>query len=400
MVRGKKILLGVSGGIAAYKAPLLLRELVGKGADVRVVMTQAGSKFVSPNTLEVISKHPVHSGLFDSSGEFPVLHVGLAEWADLVLIAPATANIIGKLASGLADDLLATLMLSYAGPVVLAPSMEENMLYNPFVQRNIQSLRERGYYCLETEEGELASGAVGQGRLPEPPQIVAHVLSYFADSRDLEGLRLLVTAGPTIEDIDPVRFISNRSSGKMGYALAQRAQARGAGVWLVSGPTVLPVPVGVEFIAVRSTLEMQAAVEGVFDQVDGAILAAAVADYRAAEIATEKIKRGAEGLKIEFLENPDIAAALGQRKKRQILVGFAMETEEGEARAQEKLERKNCDLIVLNNLGEEGAGFAVDTNIVTLIDASGRVQPLAKMSKLDVADRILDRLGELYRERA
>ena len=400
MVRGKKILLGVSGGIAAYKAPLLLRELVGKGADVRVVMTQAGSKFVSPNTLEVISKHPVHSDLFDSSGEFPVLHVGLAEWADLVLIAPATANIIGKLASGLADDLLATLMLSYAGPVVLAPSMEENMLYNPFVQRNIQSLRERGYYCLEPEEGELASGAVGQGRLPEVPQIAAHVLSYFADSRDLEGLRLLVTAGPTIEDIDPVRFISNRSSGKMGYALAQRAQARGAGVWLVSGPTVLPVPVGVEFIAVRSTLEMQAAVEGVFDQVDGAILAAAVADYRAAEIATEKIKRGAEGLKIEFLENPDIAAALGQRKKRQILVGFAMETEEGEARAQEKLERKNCDLIVLNNLGEEGAGFAVDTNIVTLIDASGRVQPLAKMSKLDVADRILDRLGELYRERA
>jgi len=400
MVRGQKILLGVSGGIAAYKVPLILRKLVGKGADVRVVMTQAGSKFVSPATLEVLSRNPVHSGLFDSSGEFPVLHVGLAEWADLVLIAPATANTIGKLASGLADDLLSTLMLSYVGPVMLAPSMEENMLHNPFVQRNIQCLRERGFTCLEPEEGELASGAVGQGRLPEPTQIAAQVFSYFADSRDLEGLRLLVTAGPTIEDIDPVRFISNRSSGKMGYALAQRAQARGAAVWLVSGPTVLPVPAGVEFTGVRSTLEMQAAVEVLFDQVDGAILAAAVADYRAAEIATQKIKRGAEGLKIEFLENPDIAAALGQRKKRQILVGFAMETEEGVARAREKLQRKNCDLMVLNNLGEEGAGFAVDTNIVTLIDASGRAQALAKMSKLDVADRILDRLGELYRERA
>lgn len=400
MVRGQKILLGVSGGIAAYKVPVILRELMRKGADVRVVITRAGSEFVSPRTLEVLSQHPVHSGLFDSSTEFPVLHVGLAEWADLVLIAPATANIIGKLASGLADDLLSTLMLGYTGPVVLAPSMEENMLHNPFVKRNIQSLRERGYSCLEPGEGELASGAVGQGRLPEPEQIVAHVLSYFADSRDLAGLRLLVTAGPTVEDIDPVRFISNRSSGKMGYALAQRARARGARVWLISGPTVLPVPVGVEFTAVRSTLEMQEAVEGVFDQVDGAILAAAVADYRVAEIATEKIKRGAEGLKIDFLENPDIAAALGRRKKGQVLVGFAMETEAGLVRAREKLQRKNCDLIVLNNLGEEGAGFAVDTNIVTLIDASGRAQPLAKMSKLDVADRILDRLAALVRERA
>ncbi len=399
-LNGRNILLGISGGIAAYKAPLILRELVGYGADVRVVITQAGREFVSPTTLEVLSKHPVHTGLFERTEEFPVLHVGLAEWADLVLITPATAHIIGKMAGGLGDDLLSTLMLSFAGPVILAPSMEENMLHNPLVQRNIRCLQERGFAWLEPEEGELASGAIGQGRLPEPDRIAEHVIEHFKSTEDLKGLRLLVTAGPTVEDLDPVRFISNRSSGKMGYALAQRARARGARVWLVSGPTALPPPAGVEFKAVRSTLQMQAAVEEVFGQVDGAILAAAVADYRAGEVAGEKIKRGRGPLVLELVENPDIAAALGQRKDRQVLVCFAMETEEGVERAREKLRRKNCDLIALNNLRDEGAGFAVDTNVVTLIDARGQVQSLDKMSKLDVADRILDRVRGLCRQRA
>ena len=402
VLQGRNILLGITGGIAAFKAPLILRELIRSGADVRVVMTQAGQQFVTPTTLEVLSKHPVRIDMFARADEFPVLHVGLAQWADLVLIAPATANIIGKIAAGLGDDLLSTLMLSFPGPVVVAPAMEENMLLNPFVQRNIKCLRERGVLWVEPEVGELASGAMGRGRLAEPDAIIEAVVGHFAQQGDLKGLRLLVTAGPTVEDIDPVRFIANRSTGKMGYALARRARERGARVCLVSGPAALPPPAGVELIQVRSTLQMQAAVEERFDEVDGAILAAAVSDYRVPEVALEKIKRGEGARVLELVENPDIAAGLGQRKEGQVLVGFAVETGETEAgveRAREKLRRKNLDLIALNNLRDEGAGFAVDTNVVTLIDASGQVQELGKMSKLEVADRILDRVAQLGRER-
>jgi len=389
MLTGKKVLLAITGGIAAYKAPLLLRELSTRGAEVRVVMTSNAARFVTATTLETLSRHPVHSDLFARDPAFSVLHVGLAEWADVVLIAPATANVLAKASHGLADDLLTTLLLSTRAPIIAAPAMEENMLRHEAVVANSALLKERGWQWIDPVEGELASGASGVGRMVEPEDIAQRVEAFFAPG-DLVGRRLLVTAGPTVEDLDPVRFISNRSSGKMGYALAQRAQERGAKVFLVSGPTQLATPVGVERIEVRSTLEMQGEAERIFAEVDGAILAAAVADYRVAAVAAQKIKRGDGARTVELIENPDIAAGLGARKEGRTLVVFAMETEQGIERAREKLARKGGDLVVLNNLHEEGAGFAVDTNIVSLIDAEGAVVTLPKMSKLAVADHILD----------
>ena len=387
-LQGRNILLGVTGGIAAYKTPELVRLLTAGGAEVRVVLTRAAGEFVAPKTLEVLSRHVVHSDLFSRDAEFPVLHVGLAEWADLILVAPATAHCLGRVAGGLADDLLSSVLLCADVPVLLAPSMEENMFANAAVEANVQTLAERGFHLLEPGVGPLASGAVGRGRMPEPAELVAAVAVHC--SGDLDGLKLLVTAGPTVEDLDPVRFISNRSSGKMGYALAALAAARGAQVWLVSGPTVLPAPAGVERQLVRSTLDMQRAVEALFEQVDGAILAAAPADYRAKEVAAQKIKRSAASRSIELVENPDIAAGLGQRKGQRLLVVFAMETEKGPERAREKLTRKGGDLIVLNMLNDEGAGFASDTNRVTLIDGTGHEEALPLLSKSAVADRILD----------
>ena len=401
-LRGRRVLLGITGGIAAYKAPMLVRALLAEGAEVRCLLTRAGAEFVAARALETMSRHPVYSGLFDQTSEFPVLHVGLAAWADLVLVAPATAHFMGKMAAGLGDDLLSTLLLSFTGPILLAPAMEEQMWHNALVERNCRTLVEqRGCLLIEPDSGALASGAEGIGRMPEPEELVRSVVAEVglqaAARNDLSGMRLLVTAGPTLEDIDPVRFISNRSSGKMGYALARRARERGAGVVLVTGPTTLPDPDGVEVVPVRSALEMKGAVDQLFDGVDGAILAAAVSDYRVAAVAAEKIKRGGGAMSVALVENPDIAAELGARRERQILVAFAMETEDGPARARAKLERKRCDLIVLNNLREEGAGFGVDTNVVTLIDAGGGAEELQKMSKLEVADRILDRIGSLRR---
>ena len=398
---GKKILLGITGGIAAYKTPLLVRELMRRGADVRVVMTESGGKFAAATTLEVLSRHPVHSDMFARDEEFPVLHVGLAGWADLVLVAPATANSIARMAHGLADDLLAAVMLGTSAQVLVAPSMEEHMLDHPATQANIETLRERGCAIIAPEEGELASGASGRGRLPEPEAIVERVVQKLVCGRDLEGLKLLVTAGPTLEDIDPVRFIGNRSSGKMGYAVAQRARERGGQVWLIAGPTQLSAPAGVELRRVRSTLELKQEADALFDGMDGAIMAAAPADYRPRQVATEKIKRSGSPLTIELVENPDVAAGLGARRREgQLLVLFALETEEGIEQAREKLARKKGDLVVLNSLRDEGAGFEVDSNVVTLIDAQGKVERLPKMSKLEVADRILDWLGERRAGRA
>ena len=402
-LQGRSVLLGVSGGIAAYKTPILVRGLIAEGADVRVVLTRAAGQFVAGRTLETLSRHPVYTGVFDATDEFPVLHIGLAEWADLVVVAPATAHLIGKVAAGLGDDLLTTLLLASSGSTLMAPSMEEGMWLNPVVQRNCRTLAGGGYLLIDPEEGELASGGEGTGRMPEPQEMVRRVVGHFAQdlavgpnvSGDLEGMHLLVTAGPTVEDLDPVRFISNRSTGKMGYAVAQRARERGAEVSLVTGPTTLPTPPGVRLQAVRSTLQMKAAVDGLFDQVDAVILAAAVADYRAAQVAEEKVRRGSGSRAVELVENPDIAADLGARRQNQVLVAFAMETEDGEARAREKLRKKKCDLIVLNNLRDEGAGFGVDTNVVTMIDADGGVEALEKMPKLAVADRILDRVVDL-----
>jgi phosphopantothenoylcysteine decarboxylase/phosphopantothenate--cysteine ligase len=384
----RKILLGVTGGIAAYKAPELVRQLGALGADVRVVLTRGAGEFVAEKTLAVLSRHPVYTDLFDRDGEFPVLHVGLAEWAEAILVAPATAHFLGRVAGGLADDLLTAVMMSATAPAFLAPAMEENMLASGAVAANLQTLAARGYQLIEPETGPLASGASGRGRMPEPAALAAAVAAHF--SGDLAGLKLLVSAGPTVEDIDPVRFISNRSSGKMGYAIAQRAAERGAEVQLVSGPTALVPPAGVALREVRSTLDMQRAVAALFDGVDAAILAAAPADYRVAQIAEHKIKRSGDALAIDLVENPDIAAGLGARKQGRTLVIFAMETEKGVQRAREKLARKGGDLVVLNMLHDEGAGFGVDTNRVTFIDTAGGEEVLPLMSKLALADRILD----------
>ena len=384
----RKILLGVTGGIAAYKAPELVRQLGALGADVRVVLTRGAGEFVAEKTLAVLSRHPVYTDLFDRDGEFPVLHVGLAEWAEAILVAPATAHFLGRVAGGLADDLLTAVMMSATAPAFLAPAMEENMLASGAVAANLQTLAARGYQLIEPETGPLASGASGRGRMPEPAALAAAVAAHF--SGDLAGLKLLVSAGPTVEDIDPVRFISNRSSGKMGYAIAQRAAERGAAVQLVSGPTALVPPAGVALREVRSTLDMQRAVAALFDGVDAAILAAAPADYRVAQIAEHKIKRSGDALAIDLVENPDIAADLGARKQGRTLVIFAMETEKGVQRAREKLARKGGDLVVLNMLRDEGAGFGVDTNRVTFIDTAGGEEVLPLMSKLALADRILD----------
>ena len=384
----RKILLGVTGGIAAYKAPELVRQLGALGADVRVVLTRGAGEFVAEKTLAVLSRHPVYTDLFDRNGEFPVLHVGLAEWAEAILVAPATAHFLGRVAGGLADDLLTAVMMSATAPAFLAPAMEENMLDSGAVAANLQTLAARGYQLIEPETGPLASGASGRGRMPEPAALAAAVAAHF--SGDLAGLKLLVSAGPTVEDIDPVRFISNRSSGKMGYAIAQRAAERGAAVQLVSGPTALVPPAGVALREVRSTLDMQRAVAALFDGVDAAILAAAPADYRVAQIAEHKIKRSGDALSIDLVENPDIAAGLGARKQGRTLVIFAMETEKGVQRAREKLARKGGDLVVLNMLRDEGAGFGVDTNRVTFIETAGGEEVLPLMSKLALADRILD----------
>lgn len=405
---GARILLGVTGGIAAYKAPLVLRLLVQAGADVRVVMTEAAGRFVAPTTLEVLSGHPVHVDMFERSEEFPVLHIGLAQWAQTVAVAPITANTVAKMALGLADNLLSAVCMATPAPVVVAPAMEEHMLASTPVSANLARIAELGVRLVEPEEGELASGAMGRGRMAEPREIVTQIEAALesggprpgaeADG-DLSGMRLLVTAGPTLEDLDPVRFLGNRSTGKMGYAVAARARSRGARVHLVSGPSELPDPPGVDVRRVRSALDMQAACEALWAQVDAAILAAAVSDYRAECVAPDKIRGGADRLSIDLIPNPDIAAGLGAAKTTQVLVGFAVETDGGVASARGKLERKGLDLIALNSLGDDGAGFAVDTNVVTLISPDGREEALPKMAKREVADRILDRTGALWRQR-
>ena len=370
-------------------------------------MTAAAARFVTATTLEVVTRHAVHTDLFERSGEFPVLHVGLGEWAELVLIAPATANTIGKMANGIGDDLLSSVLLTSAAPVLLAPAMEEGMLENPHVQRNARLLRQQGVGWIEPEEGELASGAHGKGRMASPEAIVDQVEDFLethgrrapGESGDLAGLTVLVTAGPTCEDLDPVRFISNRSTGKMGYAVAAGAVRRGAAVKLISGPTDLQPPEKAEVSQVRSAVEMLEVAREWFREADIAVMAAAVADYRAAEYSDDKIKRASDRIALELVPNPDIAAELGASKGNRVVVSFAMETEEGSARARAKLARKKSDLIALNNLREEGAGFAVDTNVVTLIDADGREEALPKMSKMEVADRLLDRARELLARR-
>ena len=393
-------MLGVTGGIAAYKAAELVRALRKGDAEVRVIMTASALEFVQPLTFETLSDHPVYTTLFPERREPGVIHISLSEWADLLLIAPATANIIGKVASGIADDLLSTVATSVRAPIVFAPAMEESMLSNPIVSGNIEKLRDLGYGFVEPERGFLASGKIGRGRLASLDAILKGVIGRIAPSLDLTGRRVLVTAGRTEEDLDPVRFLTNRSSGKMGYALAERAQLRGAQVSLVSGPTNLSPPKGVRRQLVRTGQEMEQMVNAAFPRTDVVVMAAAVADFRPQKREDHKIKKGYEAtLVLELERTRDILADLGGRKGDRILVGFAVETEDEIEHAKVKLQNKNLDCIVLNNPKVEGAGFGTDTNVVTLIDKHGKIEPLPKLSKLEVADRVLDKVVQLLTEK-
>ncbi|MBQ1953117.1 MAG: bifunctional phosphopantothenoylcysteine decarboxylase/phosphopantothenate--cysteine ligase CoaBC [Alistipes sp.] len=395
MLKGKHIILGITGSIAAYKSAVLCRLLVSAGAEVKVVMTPLAKQFITPLTMATLSQNPILVDFFNpENGEWNS-HVKLGEWADLYLIAPATANTMAKMATGVADNLLLTTYLSARCDVAVAPAMDLDMYAHVATQRNMERLREDGVHIIEPGSGFLASGLVGKGRMAEPQDIVKAVEAIFAEKKkSLEGKRFLVTAGATIEPIDPVRFISNHSSGKMGYAVAEALAERGADVTLVSGRTALDAPKGVERVDVLSAEQMYEACVSRFEQMDGAVMCAAVADYTPQEVATEKLKKGDGDMSIPLKRTKDIAAALGERKGSRVLVGFAMETQHEMENAQSKLKRKNFDFIVLNSLRKAGAGFRGDTNIVTLIDGEG-AEELPLMSKRDVADRIVDKIEKL-----
>ena len=395
MLKGKHIILGVTGSIAAYKSAVLCRLLVGAGAEVKVVMTSLAKQFITPLTMATLSKHPILVDFFNpENGEWNS-HVSLGEWADLYLVAPATANTMAKMATGVADNLLLTTYLSARCPVAIAPAMDLDMYAHVATQRNMAQLREDGVHIIEPASGELASGLVGKGRMAEPQDILRAVEVLLNDKKkSLEGKRFLVTAGATIEAIDPVRYISNHSSGKMGYAVAEALAERGACVTLVSGRTALECPKGVERVDVLSAEEMfQACVER-FQTMDGAVMCAAVADYTPAVVADQKLKKSDDDLSIALRRTKDIAAQLGAEKGDRVLVGFAMETQNERENAISKLSRKNFDFIVLNSLRAEGAGFRGDTNVVTLIDKHG-AEEVPLMTKRDVADRIAQKIETL-----
>jgi phosphopantothenoylcysteine decarboxylase / phosphopantothenate---cysteine ligase len=386
------ILIGITGGIAAYKVPFLVRILVNAGLDVRTVMTDAATKFVTPLTLATLSGNPVLSDMWAEDDGPSVQHIEIADKSRLAVIAPATANIIGKFAAGIADDLLTTIFLALKCPVLICPSMNVNMFNNPMVQRNLRTLKDMGYHIMEPESGYLACGWSGEGRLPEPETIADKILSMLSP-KDLKGKRILVTAGPTEEPLDPVRYISNKSSGKMGVAVARRAAARGADVTLVSGPMRTNPPFGVTLLPVRTALQMHDAVISSFPETDVVIKAAAVADFRPKSESDEKIKKDRLNRSIALVKNPDILHALGQMKRKgQILVGFAAETNNAIENAREKLLSKNLDMMVVNDVTIPGAGFDCDTNIVRFLYVSRDDEQLDIMSKEAVADLILDRV--------
>ncbi|MDF1579714.1 MAG: bifunctional phosphopantothenoylcysteine decarboxylase/phosphopantothenate--cysteine ligase CoaBC [Desulfuromonadales bacterium] len=392
MLQGKEIILGVCGGIAAYKAAELTRLYIKANANVHVVMTRAAQEFITPLTFQTLSGNPVHTDLFNLYQESEISHISLAERADICVVAPATANVIGKLAGGIADDLLTTTLMATRAPILLAPAMNVNMWENSICTDNRQRLQNNGYRILDPISGMLACGWEGKGKLPEPAAIFAKTLELLTPN-DLAGRTVLISAGPTREEIDPVRFISNYSSGKMGYAIAAAACQRGARTILVSGPTCLPQPHGVERIDVTSAQQMRTAMLNHAPQADIIIKAAAVADYRPATRADQKIKKSDDLDMILALEKtPDILAEIGEDKGRAILVGFAAETENLLDNAAAKLEQKNLDLIVANDISQEGAGFDGDTNIVRLLYRGGRIEELPLMTKEAVANQLLDRI--------
>jgi phosphopantothenoylcysteine decarboxylase/phosphopantothenate--cysteine ligase len=391
MLKGKKIVLGITGGIAAYKSAELTRELIKRGAEVKVIMTANATKFITPLTLQTLSGNPVYTDMFSLIEEYEIGHISLADEADIIVIAPATANIIGKIASGLADDLLSTTVMATKAPVLICPAMNSNMYTNDIVKENMGKLASSNYFFIESAYGELACGAEGYGRLPPLDEVIEEIESILTES-DLIGEKILITAGPTQEPFDPVRYITNYSSGKMGYALATAARRRGAEVTLISGPSSLPEPFGVKFFKVSSAIEMRDTVMDNMGDSTVIIKAAAVADFRPATISDDKIKKESGLLNLHLERNPDIISEVAEKKGDRILVGFAVETENLIENARNKMHKKNMDLIVANDVTRDGAGFQTDTNIVKILDREGQVEELPVLEKIEVADRILDRI--------
>lgn len=394
VLHGKTIVLGISGGIAAYKAASICSKLTGAGANVHVIMTESATKFITPLTLQTLSKNEVHVDTFDEKNPRVVTHIDLADAADLILIAPATANVIGKLASGIADDMLSTTLLAATCPIVIAPAMNVHMYEHPAVVHNMNVLADRGALFIDPGTGQLACGYVAKGRLAEPEEIVSAINSWFCRPQSLKGKSVLVTAGGTIERLDPVRYLTNDSSGKMGFAVAEAARALGADVTIVAGRTSTTLPAGIELVRVESAQQMLDAVLERFDSCDIVIKAAAVADYRPAKRHDQKIKKKGAVLQLELERTTDILQKLGELKKDQLLVGFAAETEHVETYAMDKLERKNCDFIVANDVSEEGAGFNGDSNIITIYDKQGAVERLPLMSKSQAAERLMNIIAD------
>lgn len=391
----KRIVVGVSGGIAAYKACDLVSKLSKKDYEVKVILTKHAEKFVSKLTFEALCHNYVETDLFDESNEDPIAHITLAKWADLMIIVPATANIIAKVTHGISDDLLSTTFLACNKHKMICPAMNTQMYENPITQKNIQACKDLGYQILDPVVGHLACNDTGRGKMIEPADIVEAIDNYFNTSNKLSGKTVLISAGPTQEAMDPVRFISNHSSGKQGYAIAKAAKAMGANVILVSGPVQLEKIEGIQTIDVTSALDMFEAIKQNTDKADYIIMAAAVSDYRPENIAEHKIKKSDDTIEMTFVKNPDILAYLGQCKtKKQIICGFAMETQDLDKNAKEKLEKKNCDMLIANNLFVSGAGFQTDTNIVSLLTKDS-IEHLPKLSKEELGQKILETMMKI-----
>lgn len=395
MLADKCIVVGISGGIAAYKVPDLVSRLTKAGADVHCIMTQSAEHFVTSLALQTVSRNPVTTQMFETPKDWDVRHISLADRADMLVVVPATANVIGKISAGIADDMLSTTIMAVQAPVLFAPAMNVHMYQNPIVQDNIARLITYGYHFLEPDTGRLACGYEGKGRLPDIDVIFNKIESFFNTEKILTGKTYLITAGPTREFVDPVRFLTNRSTGKMGYALARAASDRGARVILISGPVNIPVPDGVEHIPVISAADMFEAVRNYYQHADVIIKAAAVADYTPKTKSDIKLKKGEGDLSLELSRTTDILRYLGENKGRRILVGFAAETDHVVENAVKKVRNKNLDLIVANDITVPGAGFGTDTNVVKLLYRDGRVEELEKMSKDKVAYSILDRIVSL-----
>jgi phosphopantothenoylcysteine decarboxylase/phosphopantothenate--cysteine ligase len=392
MDNNKNIVVGVTGGIAAYKAAELVRALRKRDVEVKVVMTEAATRFITPLTMETLSGHAVALTLFPPNKKVGVRHISLAEWASLIVVVPATANFLGKVASGIADDLLSTVVMAAGGPVLFAPAMNDRMWTNPMVQNNVRMLRGAGAHFVGPEEGVLASGKIGVGRLAGIERIVEAVEGFWDRSDALRGKKILITASRTEEDVDPVRFLTNRSTGKMGYALAEVAQRHGPQVVLVSGPTHLSPPENVELVRVRTAEEMRRAVIERFEKCDALVMAAAVADFRPETFSEQKIKKGGKAWALKLERTADILSQIASEKGNRVVVGFAVETEKPIEHAREKLRKKNLDFIVLNNPLVEGAAFGTDTNVVTILDREGKVEELPKMSKREVAEKVMEKV--------